>query len=79
MAKLSVSQSLHAKGYWAFNVEQKCKHMGETSGGSCRREGILTEVRKGKVNKYCNWKRRPESLLLTTIEEYQGKEDLTAD
>ena len=31
-------------------------------------KGLLEEVKKRKISKYCHWKRRPKSLMLTIIE-----------
>lgn len=36
--------------------------------GVTEREGLLEEMKKRKIRKYCHWKRRPESVVMTTIE-----------
>ena len=37
-------------------------------------DGLLEKVKEGKLRKYGHWKRRPDSLVIATIEgEVQGK------
>ena len=39
-----------------------------------RKKGILEQIKRWKLSKYCHWKRRSDSVVLATIEgEIEGK------
>jgi len=39
-----------------------------------RKKGILEQIKRWKLCKYCHWKRRSDSVVLATIEgEIEGK------
>jgi hypothetical protein len=79
--KVAIEKRIHAFELWVWRRVLRCSWRDRRTNewirekiGVREQDGLLAEIKKRKLAKYAHWKRRPESVVLATIEgEVEGR------